>query len=492
MQKLTLFLSVLMITAIIAGCGGSDSTTTTPATTVSGVTKDTILDTEVSGKILFSRSLNGIVAYQLNADAGKTAGWNSSPVPANTDPLTSLDVTGTWNVTNGTLVLTPNGGGTPVQFTRIQKENSYWLIYNTANIINRFYWDLATAQAYNPAQIGGTVLGGSISTKFSNYSVSTYAGIAKTAGFANNSTATLMTTATFNRPMGITTDGTDFYVADYVNSLIRKITPATQKVTTLTGLTDSTGLPVSFYYPSDITTDGINVFVADSGSNVIRIISGTTVTTIGSTTAGAGSVDSAIAADVRFNVPTGITTDGTNLYVTDSGNNTIRKIVISSKAVTTLAGSSGSPGYANGIQTAARFNLPACITTDGSNLYLTDFNNRVVRKIVIATGEVSTIAGIAGKVGSADTAPGVTATFYHPNGITTDGTNLYVTDTYNNTIRKINIASGNVTTMAGTAGIKGHVDSPGTPSFDSLIGITSFGSGIYVADSLNHTIRKIK
>ena len=351
--------------------------------------------------------------------------------------------------------------------------------------------------------MGGAFNGGTIVAK-SNYSVSTFAGTADTAGFTNY-TATLPATATFNHPVAITTDGTNLYVADYNNNAIRQIDSA-KKVTTLT-LKDSVGNAVTFYHPSGITTDGRQLFVADSGNNVIRIItySGVVTTTIGSATGVAGSVDTTDPLAARFSTPLGITTDGKRLYVTDTGNHTIRMIDITSKAVTTLAGAPGAPGSANGPQKSARFNMPAHITTDMNNLYLTDFNNRTIRSINLSTGEVDTLAGIVGTFGTADTAAGITATFYHPNGITTDGTNLYVTDyndtslpnpQYWNTVRKIEISTKTVTTIAG------GISSISPYSFDAIIGtnarfanpigITMDKTSLYVADSLNNTIRKIE
>jgi len=87
--------------------------------------------------------------------------------------------------------------------------------------------------------------------------------------------------------------------------------------------------------------------------------------------------------------------------------------------------------------TAARFSAPNGITTDGTNLYVTDTGNSTIRKIVISTGVVTTLAGSsAGSSGSTD-GTGTSARFYSPYGITTDGTNLYVADTFNHTIRKI-------------------------------------------------------
>ena len=116
------------------------------------------------------------------------------------------------------------------------------------------------------------------------------------------------------------------------------------------------------------------------------------VTTIAGTAGVYGSADGTGAA-ARFHFPLDITSDGKNLYVTDSFNSTIRQIVIATGAVTTIAGTPGTPGSADGIGAAAGFNNPDGITTDGANLYVADLNNNTIRKIVIATGAVTTIAG---------------------------------------------------------------------------------------------------
>ena len=136
-----------------------------------------------------------------------------------------------------------------------------------------------------------------------------------------------------------------------------------------------------------------------------------------------------------FYSPTGITTDGTNLYVAEFSNHLIRKIVISTGAVTTLAGTGSSGSTDNSTGTSASFNSPIGITTDGTNLYVADENNHQIRKIVIDNGTVTTLAGST--EGSTDNATGTSASFYEPVGITTDGTNLYVTDETNHLIRQI-------------------------------------------------------
>ena len=120
----------------------------------------------------------------------------------------------------------------------------------------------------------------------------------------------------------------------------------------------------------------------------------------------------------------------------DTSNHTIRQVVIATGVVTTLAGTAGSSGSTDATGTAAMFRSPYGITTDGTNLYVTDGDNHTIRKIVIATGVVTTLAGTAGLSGSTD-ATGTAARFYYPFGITTDGTNLYVADGDNQTIRVI-------------------------------------------------------
>src|SRR3990172_9114909 len=187
----------------------------------------------------------------------------------------------------------------------------------------------------------------------------------------------------------------------------------------------------------------------------------------------------------QFNLPAGITTDGTNLYVADTSNHTIRQIVISTGVVTTLAGTAGSANSTDGTGAAARFSYPAGITTDGPtglNLYVADAGNHTIRQIVISTGVVTTLAGTAGSANSTD-GTGAAARFNGPQGITTDGTNLYIADTGNHTIRKI-AAGGVVTTVAGAAGTSGTTDGTlASARFNTPTGITTDGTSLYDTDA---------
>jgi sugar lactone lactonase YvrE len=308
------------------------------------------------------------------------------------------------------------------------------------------------------------------------------------------------TATSFNFPFGVASDGVNLYVADTNNNTIRKIVIATGAVSTLAGAAnnygsaDGTGAAALFNSPSGITSDGVNLYVTDTNNFTIRkIVIGTGVVTTLAGTVGLQIAKDGTALNATFNYPQGITTDGLgNLYVVDTYDQTIRKIVISTGVVSTLAGSSGAPGWTDATGPAAQFSNPQGITSDGTNLYVTDSNNFTIRKIVITTREVSTLAGTAGAVGSTD-ATGAAASFNNPQGITTDGTNLYVADSNNSTIRKIVITSGMVSTIAGTALAAGSADGTGSLArFNTPVGITSDGASLYVTDSSSNTIRKIQ
>jgi len=299
--------------------------------------------------------------------------------------------------------------------------------------------------------------------------------------------------AGFGSLSGITTDGTNLYVSD--DNTVRKVVIATGEVTTVAGVAsnrgaaDGTGTDALFFRPAGIATDGVNVFVADYGNRTIRKVAVTTgeVTTLAGSPV-MGAADGTGAAG-RFYFPRGITTDGTSLFVADTGNLTIRRVTIATGQVSTLAGSPGAAGTADGTGVAAKFFFPYGITTDGTNLYVSERANHTIRKVEIATGVVTTLAGSAGNSGSAD-GTGVAATFTNPDGITTDGTNLYVVDSGNMTIRKVSVATGVVTTLAGFPGVGGTADGKGAEArFSYLRGITTDGVNLYVTDTW--TIRKV-
>ena len=341
--------------------------------------------------------------------------------------------------------------------------------------------DGGASSAKLPALMGGSVQGNPLSL---TGDITTIEGKAYISG----STDGIGSAARFSGPTGITTDGKSLYVTDIYNKTIRKIVISTRHVTTLAGTAgtmgsaDGVGSAASFDNPLGITTDGINLYVTDDVGTVRKIAIATgEVTTLAGTAGTMGSADG-VGPAATFKNPFGITTDGINLYVADSGNSTIRKILIATGEVTTLAGTAGITGSADGVGPAASFFFPNSITTDGTNLYVTD-SIETIRKIVISTGEVTTLAGTAHIIGSTD-GTGPAASFDNPAGITTDGANLYVTDgatSFTPKIRQVVIATGVVTTVPKTAG---------TFSVRPF-GTTTDGKALYVADRYADTIRKI-
>jgi sugar lactone lactonase YvrE len=257
----------------------------------------------------------------------------------------------------------------------------------------------------------------------------------------------------------VAVDGSgNVFVADTDNNTIRKITPS-GVVTTFagsaaagSGSADGTGAAARFNFPSAVAVDGSgNVFVADSQNNTIRKVTPTgVVTTLAGTAGSYGNVDGTGAA-ACFAQPLGVAVDGSgNVFVADSLNNTIRKITPTG-VVTTLAGSAAADsGSADGTGAAASFNWPSAVAVDGSgNVFVADTDNNTIRKVT-PSGVVTTLAGSAGLPGSAD-GTGAAARFDGPQGVAVDGSgNVFVADTGNNAIRKIS-TSGVVTTIVGAA-----------------------------------------
>jgi sugar lactone lactonase YvrE len=310
--------------------------------------------------------------------------------------------------------------------------------------------------------------------------------------------------ARFNFPTGVAVDASGtVYVGDTSSDTIRKITPA-GVVTTLAGSVgiagagDGTGAAATFFGPQGIAVDASgNIFVADEGNNAIRKVApdGDVTTVAGlAGESGAGSSDGSPSA-ARFYSPAGIAVDTSgNLYVADLDNNTIR-LVVQSGNVTTLAGTAGVTGSADGAGPAAEFNEPSAVALDAAgNVYVADAGNGSIRKINPAA-VVTTFVGSAGSIGSTDGAGGAggSARFNNPSGVCVDSSGaVYVADTNNDTIRKI-LPGGRVSTLAGTPGVAGSSDGVGgNASFNGPFGVSVDSSGdVYVSDSNNNTIRKI-
>ena len=315
----------------------------------------------------------------------------------------------------------------------------------------------------------------------------TLAGFAGTRGYTEG----VKSVARFNFPNGICVDSQfNLYVADTENHVIRKITSA--GVTSIIagspqnpGSNDTVGAGLlnRFYSPHDVCVDADgNLFVADTYNSTIRKVtsSGVVSTLAGLASVTGGSADGT-GTTARFYRPVGVCVDGSgNIFVSDSGNRTIRKVT-SAGVVTTLAGAAGAEGNVNGTGSVARFGYPYKICIDESgNLFVSDYGNNSIRKVTSA-GVVTTIALQSG------------ASLTRPAGIAFHAStgDFYVTNSYlGNSISRVTSA-GAVSVVAGITGTPGSNNGLGSNArfnHPTAVAIDS-QNVLYVADQFNHTIR---
>jgi sugar lactone lactonase YvrE len=289
------------------------------------------------------------------------------------------------------------------------------------------YWDAPIGQAavfHYPAGVAADSNG-------NVYVADTFNGaVRKLTPVGTNWTVTTISRA-FSSPYGLTLDKAgSIYVADTGNSAIRKLTPAGTNwvLSTLPGFYASLGVAVD---------SGTNVYLNDGSSIIVKITPTGAITTLAGLSGVTGTNDGT-GSSARFNHPCGLAVDSaTNIYVADSGNNTIRKVTPQG-VVTTLAGKAGFPGGVdgtNGTSSIPLFNSPQGVAVDGAtNVYVADYNNHTIRRITPA-GVVTTLGGLLNLPASVD-ATGIEARFNYPEGLTVNDGIIYVADSQNDTIRR--------------------------------------------------------
>ena len=301
-------------------------------------------------------------------------------------------------------------------------------------------------------------------------------------------------------PTGVATDGVgNLYIADYDNHRIRKV-DSTGTITTIAGTGEygfgGDGRPAveaQLNGPLDVAVDGTgNLYIADQDNDRIRKVDSTgVITTVAGTRGPRFGGDGGPATEAQLSSPSSLAVDGAgNLYIADSRNHRIRK-VDSTGIITTVAGS-GEHGFGGdgGPATEAQLSsLTGVATDDAGNLYIASYHR--IRK-VDSTGTITTIAGSEEHGFGGDGGPAVQARLDSPTGVAVDRAgNLYIADTYNNRIRKVD-STGTITTIAGTGeyGFGGD----GGPAVQARLfgprGVAVDANGnLYITDTGNHRIR---
>ncbi len=313
------------------------------------------------------------------------------------------------------------------------------------------------------------------------------------------------TSARLNGPRGVFVDGSgNIYIGDWLHHRIRKV-DASGIISTVAGngtaAFSGDGGPAtsaSLNSPFGVFVDGSgNIYIVDRTNHRIRKVdtSGIITTVAGSSTFGF-SGDGGPATNARLRNPQGVSVDGLgNIYIADSSNNRIRK-VDTSGIITTVAGNSTS-GFSGdgGPATSASLKTPSGVFVDGSgNFYIADQLNHRIRK-VDTSGIISTVAGKGTSTFSGDGGPATSASLNAPLGVFGDGSGvIYIADKVNHRIRKVD-TSGIISTVAGngTKAFSGDGGPATSASFNFPQSVFVDGLGvIYIADQGNQRIRKVE
>jgi sugar lactone lactonase YvrE len=323
------------------------------------------------------------------------------------------------------------------------------------------------------------------------------------------------TSAALDSPQGIFVDGAgNILIADAGNSRIRKV-DATGNIETVAG----NGLPsfsgdggpatiagfgfargASVDVAGNVFVDSAgNVFIADTNNNRIRKVDAATgnIETVAGNGVPSFSGDGGPATSASLKSPSGVFVDGAgNIFIADAFNDRIRRVDTTGN-IETVAGN-GNSGFSGdgGPAIGAALKVPRGVFVDsGRNIFIADTNNHRIRKVDAATGNIETVAGIGAADFSGDGAPATSAALSQPRGVFVDSAgNVFIADTLNERIRKVDATTGNIQTVAGIdgSGFSGDGGPAASAALNFPAGVAIDGAGnIFIADFFNNRIRKV-
>lgn len=331
--------------------------------------------------------------------------------------------------------------------------------------------------------------------------ITALAGACASAGFSGDGGPSTLAQVNQPRDTEMGPDGS-VYVADTYNNRIRKISPS-GTITTLAGsgsdVYNGDGIPAtqaSLKWPHDVFADDVgNIFIADSNHNRVReVTTDGIIHTVAGTGTGGYSGDGGPATSAQLKNPKSVFLFGGYLYIADLSN-TIRRVDMSTGVISTYAGRGLAQGYRNGDRLNALFHAPQRIQIDsGGNVYVADTLNHAIRRIDAATGAVTTVAGTGARGFNGTSGIATRIKLNQPRGIALDGdSTLFVADSNNERIRRVDLTTGALTTVAGS--IQGCAGDGGAASgavFYQPRGLTvDYNGDLIVADTFNSMLRVI-